>query len=178
MRALYVGFLAILFLIAGFYLYFGNISSGVSVEPQVLGVSSGVIDVEQQLFLDKINEIRLSAGSEKLIYDEKLEKLAVYRVEDMVERKYYSHTTPESTTYADYLDDYKVESGFSCENLQLQVGSDINQAIDAWQKSSSHYKCLIEPRLRTIGFSHQLYETVSGDNGQKQLFVFSMIAVQ
>jgi uncharacterized protein YkwD len=96
----------------------------------------------------------------------------------MVERKYYSHTTPESTTYADYLDDYKVESGFSCENLQLQVGSDINQAIDAWQKSSSHYKCLIEPRLRTIGFSHQLYETVSGDNGQKQLFVFSMIAVQ
>jgi uncharacterized protein YkwD len=176
MRALYVGFLAISVIIAGYFLYFGSISSGVSVEPQVLAASSSVASVEQQLFLDKVNEVRLSAGVEKLSYDTKLENLTDYRVEDMVARNYYSHKTPELTTYADYFDKFNINSSFSCENLQLQIGPDVYEAVDAWINSSSHYECLVDSRLKTVAFNYDLHETVFSQGSQKNMYVFAMIA--
>lgn len=179
MRALYVGLFSVICLIAGYVFFFGNITSGVLVEPQVLGASSSQVGVKQQEFISKVNQIRVSAGAKELIYSENNENLTKYRVQDMVDREYYSHKTPDGTTYASYFKDYGIETRYSCENLQLQGGSDINKAIKSWVESSSHFDCLTDSRLNKISFSYVLYDSIaSNDNLSQDVYLFAMIATQ
>lgn len=179
MRALYVGLFSVICLTAGYVLFLGNISSGVLVEPQVLGASSSQVNTEQQEFISKINQIRSSAGAKELIYSENNENITKYRVQDMVDRDYYSHKTPDGATYASYFKDYGIETRFSCENLQLQGGSDINKAIKSWVDSSAHFECLTDSRLNQISFSYVLYDSIaSNDNLSQDVYVFAMIATQ
>lgn len=177
MRALYVGSLALLTLIAGYFLLFNTVSSGVTVTPQVLSSTDIKLTAYQEEFIYKINEIRNTAGVEKVDYNLKSEKLAEFRVQDMIKNDYYSHKMPGMQTYANYLKDFGVEAVFSCENLQLQVGSSITEAIDAWTKSSKHYQCITDKRISTISVSQDVYSEVSTtDKYTQEMYLFAMIA--
>lgn len=150
-------------------------ASGVKVEPQVLA-SATELSSTQRLFLDKINTIRSEAGVSELSYSRDIEELANYRTSDMSSREYYSHKTPEGYTYAKYFNDYSVEPGLSCENLQLQIGSDINAAIEAWNNSTSHYDCIVDARLSSVAFSYVPYMAQPNETENSTTFVFAMIA--
>ena len=174
MRALGALFLSFVFL-SSLYFVSSKFVSGVSVEPQVLASTSELSQVQRQ-FLTKINSLRNQAGTSELAYNRNLEKLTDFRVDDMSNREYYSHMNPDGVTYSAYLDEYDIETDYSCENLQLQIGPDLYEAIKAWEDSASHYECLVNPRLNYIAFSEQLYMQKTSDNSQITTYVFAMIA--
>ena len=174
MRALGALFLGIVFL-SSLYFVSARFVSGVSVEPQVLA-SSTELTQSQRLFLDKINSIRKEAGASELNYSNEIEGLTDFRVLDMSNREYYSHKTPDGVTYANYLREYNIATDFSCENLQLQIGPDINEAINAWVNSTPHYNCLIDNRLNNLAFSYEPYMLQENEAEQDTTFVFAMIA--
>lgn len=175
MRALSAIFLGIVFL-SSLYFVSSRFASGVNVEPQVLA-SSTELTQTQRLFLNKINALRTDAGVDELAYSEDIEKLTDFRVSDMSSREYYSHRTPDGTDYSNYLNNFNIETSSSCENLQLQIGSDIDEAIEAWKNSRSHYLCVINPKLNKIAFSYLPFEIGPTTNSKDLAFVFSMIAV-
>jgi uncharacterized protein YkwD len=130
----------------------------------------------ESLFVGKINEIRKQVGTQPVIYDYGINKLTDFRTQDMIEREYYSHKTPDKMIFSDYFKEFGIDSEFSCENLQLQQGADINEAINSWKNSSSHFKCLVDPRVKSIALTAMKYDNPNDYADSEATFVFTMIA--
>lgn len=65
----------------------------------------------EDIIYDKIDEKRVAAGLQPLNRDEPLEEIAGSHSEDMAERNYYSHESPEGN---DFTDRYR-EHGYACK---------------------------------------------------------------
>ncbi|SIR96168.1 CAP domain-containing protein [Natronorubrum thiooxidans] len=59
---------------------------------------------------EAINEERTARGLEELAFDEDLQEIARSHSEDMAERGYFSHTSPEGDSFSDRYDEY----GYEC----------------------------------------------------------------
>lgn len=176
MRVLRVGIFTLLLALAGIAsLYMIRSNTVVAQQPQVLSVS---VDAVEMSILDKINKVRVESGVKELSYSSAMKSLTTDRVSDMANRQYYSHKTPDGYTFASTILDYDSKSGTSCENLQLQVGDDWQEAVDAWVDSPAHYRCLTNPNLTRGAGSVSAYDAVVYDksNDSKQLYVFAFIA--
>lgn len=182
MRALYVSALALFFAISSLLYLFRFASIGAIVEPQVLGDSTSSVDVPSDLIekvmIDEINALRSGVNLDKLSYSLDLKSLTNFRVSDMGARNYYKHKTPDGYTYANYMSEYNIESSHSCENLQLQVGDDHIEAVKAWVDSTSHYRCLTDPKNTKVAISYSPHGEPSFDSNNlpRQMYVFAMIA--
>lgn len=178
MRVLYVSATFLSFAFFGAFLLLQLASNGAVVEPQVLGATSSPVDRNVSVITDEINKVRSGVGAEELVYSLDLQNLTDFRVSDMVARDYYSHKTPDGYTYANYIAEYDSGSTYSCENLQLQVGSSPEEAVEAWVNSPSHYRCLTNPNVSNIAVSYSPHgEVVYGlDNQPQQMFVFALVA--
>lgn len=62
-----------------------------------------VLVTGEQYLLTNINAVRQAAGLGTLTIDATLEKLSRYRSTDMATRGYFSHYTPEGTTFIDMI---------------------------------------------------------------------------
>lgn len=167
-----------LFIVAGVLVMFRQLDSEVSVQPQVLASTVTSIDPKENGLIAQINSIRSDAGVPELTYSFGLKDLATFRVSDMALREYYSHISPEGYTYANYLGEHGSDSTYSCENLQLQVGSDDVSVVKAWTTSPAHYRCLIDPRISNIAISYDVHSEVSSAHSGSvdQMYIFAMIA--
>lgn len=178
MRALYVSTIALILIIVGVLFAVKFVASGVSDESQVLGASTSPSNQTENLLISDINSIRRGAGVDELVYSLDLQELTDFRTQDLVERDYYSHKTPEGYTYAKYMKDYNISSTYSCENLQLQVGDSLANAVVAWQKSPAHLRCLVNPNVSKVAISYAPHGDViyENNNQPKQMYVFVFIA--
>lgn len=178
MRALYVSIFATLITIFGVALAFRTATNGVTVTPQVLATTSVAIDPNQDIMINQINALRNGAGVLGLSYSSELKSLTDFRVQDMNDRDYYSHKTPEGYTYTNYMNEYDITSTYSCENLQLQSGSNLSEAVEAWHNSPAHYRCLVNPRVSKVAISYAVHGDVMYDsnNQPRQMYIFAFIA--
>jgi uncharacterized protein YkwD len=178
MRAIYVSIIVAILSIIGYGLLITSTSRGVSVEPQVLAATTTSSNSVENSIISQINSIRQDVGVEAVTYSDDLKQLTNQRVSDMTTNNYYSHKSPNGTTYASYIKVFVPKSTFSCENLQLQMDADVNTAIEAWVNSPAHYKCLIDARLVNIAISYDVHSEIDTDDGftPRQMYVFVMIA--
>jgi uncharacterized protein YkwD len=162
-------------------MYFGLFrASNVDVGFQVLAAQTeqnNIVELtsEQNEFLDGINQIREQNGLAELVYDTGLERVSEHRVNDMSQNQYYSHKFL-GTNYTSLFRTYTVESTSSCENLQLQKGANIAEAISAWENSPPHYRCLINPKTSKIGYGYKYYSSVDDLSIGAEMYVFAMVA--
>lgn len=100
-----------------------------------------------------VNATRAARHLVELQRDSALDQVARAHSQDMAQRHYLSHTTPEGLNPVDRLTKGGVE-GFSlaAENIGMTDRADPNREIlDGWRASPIHRKNLLAPAFNTTG---------------------------
>ena len=156
---------AVLFYYSKDYLYFNNGSGGASWEigaPQVDITNAHVSRSlqEARVFALKLaNRDRLLNGLPLLTEDPLLAHSAQLHAQDMMERQYYAHVTPEGKTPSDRFSEVGGMVGVG-ENIVEQKGALgarltyglVEQYQKGWMYSDGHRQNLLTPEYRRCGY--------------------------
>jgi len=101
-----------------------------------------------------INNYRVASGLNQVAYEPTLTYVAKLRSQDLMDRNYFSHYTPEGTTVFDLLRANGITSKIRGENLgqAMPAGFGSPEAfLGAWQNSSSHNANMLRAGYNYIG---------------------------
>lgn len=96
------------------------------------------------------NNERLALNLRTLVKDDLLEQAAKMKAEDMAEKSYFAHTSPEGKTPWDWLDAVGYEYSYAGENLAVNF-VDSEDVMRAWMKSQSHRDNILNGSFTEIG---------------------------
>jgi uncharacterized protein YkwD len=101
----------------------------------------------------RINAIRQKQGLSQLRNNEKLAQVARNYSQQMAEKKFFSHTSPEGSTMVQRVQSAKIfylmvgENLFMCTNVPQPVPS----AVQGWMDSPGHRANILRPEYRETG---------------------------
>jgi len=107
-------------------------------------------EVTQQKVLELVNESRLSHGLEVIAIDSELNVAAHKKAEDMFERQYFSHNTPDGTEPWYWIEKEGYAYKYAGENLAISF-TDAEKQHAAWMKSPTHRKNILNPVYKDMG---------------------------
>jgi uncharacterized protein YkwD len=111
---------------------------------------------------DYLNTIREENNRTSLIWDERLYQLAVFRSQDIYERNYFDHVTPEGKCVKDFQAQYNlsgytiaenlgaVREGYGDSDMVYSKTIDVMDQVDGWMDSRGHRYNLLYPE-HTLG---------------------------
>ncbi len=113
-------------------------------------VSDGKISkqAENEMFT-LVNKERVEAGLPPVVFDESLAGVGRLHSQDMFERGYFSHYTPEGLDPFDRMDKAGIEYGFAGENLALAPSVEL--AMQGLMNSPGHRRNILDPNFKKIG---------------------------
>ena len=146
-------------------------------EPQVAAATTVRATPDTQStnpLLIEINKVRNENGLTLLTENEQAMFVAKARVSDMVINQYYAHTSPKTgAVFSDYFEYVPAQS---CENLQLGYSGSVSDTVQEWMDSNlGHRECLLNPNLRYIGYSSNLFMNIDTDEGMSSSYVTAAI---
>lgn len=101
-----------------------------------------------------VNAERAAHGLETLRAHEQLGEVAKARAADMASRHYYAHKNPDGQYYYDLFDQYGIETGYNCENLDLVFVPSEEQVISEWMASlKGHRECMMHTKTTYAGYA-------------------------
>jgi uncharacterized protein YkwD len=101
-----------------------------------------------------INDYRTASGLNAIAYEPTLTYIAKYRSQDLMDRNYWSHYTPEGTTVFNLFKANGVKYKIGGENLGQATPADIGSPeafMDAWKNSPSHNANMLRVGYNYIG---------------------------
>jgi uncharacterized protein YkwD len=101
-----------------------------------------------------INDYRVASGLNAIAYEPTLTYIAKYRSQDLIDRNYWSHYTPEGTTVFNLFKANGVKYKIGGENLGQATPADIGTPeafMNAWQNSPSHNANMLRVGYNYIG---------------------------
>ena len=101
-----------------------------------------------------INDYRVANGLNAIAYEPTLTYVAKYRSQDLIDRNYWSHYTPEGTTVFNLFKANGVKYKIGGENLGQATPADIGTPeafMNAWQNSPSHNANMLRTGYNYIG---------------------------
>ncbi|MFZ7102229.1 MAG: stalk domain-containing protein [Peptococcaceae bacterium] len=110
--------------------------------------AAGESELERQM-LELVNGERAAAGLEPLQMDSRLVELARLKSQDMIEKNYFSHTSP---TYGDpftMMKDYEI--GYLTAGENLAGNPSLTGAHEALMESPGHRANILKPEFTHIG---------------------------
>jgi uncharacterized protein YkwD len=117
-----------------------------SKAPAAVGALSG----EAAKVVTLVNQARASQGScAPLRVDDRLNTSAQRHAADMAKRRYFSHVTPESVTFAERI----LDAGYQrpgAENIARGQRS-AQEVMNSWMTSQGHRENILNCELTTIG---------------------------
>ena len=136
----------------------------------VLGVSASANNTENAEALPKandmddyenaiaamINNIRVDNGLGAIAADGSLNAVAEIRSQDLINRNYFSHYTPEGTNVFNVMRDNGVSYRYAGENLAQSAPASIGTPeafINAWVNSPTHLSNMLRAQYTKIGVS-------------------------
>jgi len=106
--------------------------------------------------LKAVNQERAKVGVAPLAIDERLNKSAQTKAQDMKARNYFGHVDPDGKHGYMYIREYAPDTCTSAsENIQdSKVESDniLEADMSAWIHSPPHYAAMIDPKYNATGF--------------------------
>ncbi|MEX2014485.1 MAG: CAP domain-containing protein, partial [Candidatus Saccharimonadales bacterium] len=114
-------------------------------------VLSAATDISASRLLNETNEVRLENGASELKFNELLGEAAQNKADDMAKRDYWSHNTPEGKQPWQFVNDQGYKYSIASENLAFGFNS-ADEAINAWMKSDSHRKAMLDKSVYDVGF--------------------------
>ena len=110
-------------------------------------------DLQTQM-LAAINNQRATAGLPAYQSDAELVRLALAHAQDMVNRGYFSHTTPEGITLDNRFVQNQVDAGYTGENIHRNlkpIDKTVAEAIRWWMSSTVHRSNILHSHFNKIG---------------------------
>ena len=112
--------------------------------------SNGLTQDEQETF-DLINAQRTSAGLAALKVDSELQKVARAKAQDMVDKNYFSHTSPTYGSPFDMMKSFGITYKAAGENI---AGNSSNSgAVKAWMNSEGHKANILSNNYNYTGLA-------------------------
>ena len=113
-------------------------------------VTNGTIDEngEKQMFA-MVNKERVNQGLPSLTFDTRLQNLARAHSNDMFERGYFSHYTPEGLSPFDRMDRAGITYQYAGENLALAPSTTL--AMQGLMNSPGHRANILNPNFHKVG---------------------------
>ncbi|MGH7204340.1 MAG: CvpA family protein [Candidatus Levyibacteriota bacterium] len=113
-------------------------------------VSNGKVDgaAEQEMFR-LVNTERIKQGLPPVAFDNQLRDVARAHSQDMFERGYFSHYTPEGKSPFDRMEAANVNYQYAGENLALAPSTPL--AMQGLMNSPGHRANILSPNFHTIG---------------------------
>lgn len=103
---------------------------------------------EQEVF-NLINKQRTANGLTALKNDKEVQRMARIKAQDMVDNKYFSHTSPTYGSPFDMLNSFKISYKTAGENI---AGNSSNSgAVTAWMNSSGHKANILNSNFTYTG---------------------------
>ena len=113
-------------------------------------ISSELTQDEKEVF-DLINKSREDAGLAKLEIHDNLQNICRIKANEMVEKDYFSHTSPTYGSPFDMLKSNNIEYKVAGENI---AGNSSNEkAVEAWLGSENHKKNIINNSYNYTGIA-------------------------
>ena len=102
--------------------------------------------------INNINAIRKRSGLKPYKVNACLMRAATLRIDDMIAKSYFSHRSPEGYHSNYFINEAGYSYIFAGENLARGYPT-INDAINAWVASPTHYKNILDPDFTETGVS-------------------------
>ena len=113
---------------------------------------AAVTQYEQEV-IRLVNEIRVQNGLSALTYNWELSRVARYKSQDMVDNRYFSHTSPTYGTPFQMIRSFGLSYRSAGENIAY--GQRTPQAVvNAWMNSSGHRANILNGTFTSIGVGY------------------------
>jgi len=116
--------------------------------------SESTISAEQPAqsgILGYINQARARNGLVQLTYNSSLNSAAKIKSQDMLEKNYFSHTSPDGTSDFDFIKASGYIYSFAGSNIAKGKFSE-QSVFDSWMNSTGHRANILNPKAREFGF--------------------------
>jgi uncharacterized protein YkwD len=103
-----------------------------------------------------INNVREQNGLNALAFDGSLNAVAEIRSQDLINRNYFSHYTPEGTNVFDVMRANGVSFRYAGENLAQSAPASVGTVegfMNAWMNSPTHMANILRAQYTKIGVS-------------------------
>lgn len=133
-----------------------SIETNASVEQTDQAVNSNIaiestLSVEEEEFLNKINDIRIKNNLPVLQIDDNVQNVARLKAQDLAENNYFSHTSNKYGTPFEMLSTSGVNYKTASENIA--GNSTIDGAINSWMNSDSHKNNILSTDFNYTGIA-------------------------
>lgn len=112
---------------------------------------NSILSQDEQIFLNLLNNKRIANNLPEFQIDETLLNLARLKANDMVENKYFSHTSPKLGTLFEMLTNHQVSYSRASENIAKNLNAD--SAIESLMKSESHKNNILSQDFNYTGIA-------------------------
>lgn len=117
-------------------------------QQRILSVYTEAIPEKKDIYA-LINEYRIESGKGPMVRNEALDRSALDKCQDMLERNYWSHYGPNGETPWEFMKKAGYNYSFAGENLARYFLDDL-LVVEAWKKSPGHNKNLLD-RTKDFG---------------------------
>jgi len=107
-------------------------------------------DITKTALVSFINQARQSSGLQPLIENQKLDQAAQLKAEDMVQKQYFSHTSPQGISPWYWFKTIGYNYKYAGENLAIGF-FDSKEVYNAWVNSPSHKANLFNSNYKEVG---------------------------
>ena len=139
-----------LMIVVGFGLFI-SIVGDVKPTKRSGNVLAYAVQMTDSGLLDATNNERVQNGLDILIFNEILDNAAQAKAEDMAERNYWSHNTPDGQEPWVFIDKVGYKYLKAAENLAYGFENSRSTVI-GWMNSPSHRANILDTDLKEVGF--------------------------
>lgn len=127
-------------------------------------MDTSVTTYEQEV-IRLVNEIRVKNGLNELSYDWELGRVARYKSQDMMENRYFSHTSPVYGTPYQMIKSFGISYRSAGENIAKGYATP-QSVVNGWMNSSGHRANILNANYTRIGVGY-----VENGNYWTQMFI-------
>ena len=113
---------------------------------------AAVTQYEQEV-IRLVNEIRVQNGLSALTYNWELSRVARYKSQDMVDNRYFSHTSPTYGTPFQMIRSFGLSYRSAGENIAYGQRTP-HAVVNAWMNSSGHRANILSSSYTQIGVGY------------------------
>ena len=125
------------------------VSNSDTTEVQATPEVPSTLSVEEEEFINKINELRVKNNLPELKIDDNVQNVARLKAQDLAENNYFSHTSAKYGTPFEMLSTSGVNYKTASENIA--GNSTIEGAINSWMNSDSHKNNILSTDFNYTG---------------------------
>lgn len=118
----------------------------------VVNNSKFLANIQSAFLVDLANEERSVTGSSRLVVNEKLVLAAQLKANDMAEKSYFAHTSPEGITPWHWFGQAEYQYVYAGENLAVNF-SRAEDVQRAWMNSPLHRANILNNRYKEVGIA-------------------------